>query len=321
MTNDSPNLCGCGCGEPAGVYAPRTSRKVGRAGQPKRFIHGHSSRVMWVGRERRECEIDGCGRRHKTRGLCSSHHQRQVRHGDPLVGGPIRQDLAPPHKRCSRCGVVKTINVGFYLRRAGPKTGQPYSHCRDCTARRNQERYAAEAEQRMAYQREYRAQNLEEVRAYDRLRNQAGHRKAVEEGRCTWKQGRGCASQAELGYRMCSRHRQVQAAKNAKRYRAVYSASYVDRGLTSCWLCGGDFTTRDRLQHDHLIPQALGGPDEIWNMAPAHASCNNQRGPLPLLVTVGRWHPTGPKGAVLVAVNTALREFTTLASCGEAVSS
>lgn len=38
-------LCGCGCGEPAGVYKTSNSAEGIVAGTPKRFIHGHHSRV------------------------------------------------------------------------------------------------------------------------------------------------------------------------------------------------------------------------------------------------------------------------------------
>lgn len=41
MNATRENLCGCGCGQPAGVYATSNSREGIIAGQPKRFIHGH----------------------------------------------------------------------------------------------------------------------------------------------------------------------------------------------------------------------------------------------------------------------------------------
>lgn len=38
--------CGCGCGEPAGVYKTSNSTEGIIAGQPKKFIHGHHNRVQ-----------------------------------------------------------------------------------------------------------------------------------------------------------------------------------------------------------------------------------------------------------------------------------
>lgn len=34
------------------------------------------------------CSIDGCERRHYSRGFCNPHYQRWLRHGDPLVVQP-----------------------------------------------------------------------------------------------------------------------------------------------------------------------------------------------------------------------------------------
>ncbi len=50
------NLCQCGCGQPAGVYATSNSAAGIVAGQPKRFIHGHHSRVQ----PSRRADFDTC---------------------------------------------------------------------------------------------------------------------------------------------------------------------------------------------------------------------------------------------------------------------
>lgn len=44
MSDATPRLCACGCGEPAGVYATSNSAEGIVAGRPKRFIHGHHRR-------------------------------------------------------------------------------------------------------------------------------------------------------------------------------------------------------------------------------------------------------------------------------------
>ena len=36
------------------------------------------------------CTVDGCGRPHRSRGWCAAHYARWVKHGDPLVGGPVQ---------------------------------------------------------------------------------------------------------------------------------------------------------------------------------------------------------------------------------------
>lgn len=41
--------------------------------------------------EKALCNIDGCGNRVRTRGMCQGHYLRLLRHGDPLAGGKMRQ--------------------------------------------------------------------------------------------------------------------------------------------------------------------------------------------------------------------------------------
>ena len=52
----TPTLCACGCGQPAGVYKTSNSAQGIVAGTPKRFIHGHHSRVQ----PRRGPDFDDC---------------------------------------------------------------------------------------------------------------------------------------------------------------------------------------------------------------------------------------------------------------------
>ncbi|BBY78884.1 hypothetical protein H7I53_17820 [Mycolicibacterium pulveris] len=46
MLEHAATLCGCGCGQPAGVYKTSNSSQGIVAGQPKKFIHGHHNRVQ-----------------------------------------------------------------------------------------------------------------------------------------------------------------------------------------------------------------------------------------------------------------------------------
>lgn len=47
------------------------------------------------------------------------------------------------------------------------------------------------------------------------------------------------------------------------------------RGI--CWICRR-FVPRDKASRDHIIPQSLGGTDDISNLALAHKLCNSKRG-------------------------------------------
>jgi 5-methylcytosine-specific restriction endonuclease McrA len=46
---------------------------------------------------------------------------------------------------------------------------------------------------------------------------------------------------------------------------------------TYCYLCGDGPRPGDPFVADHVIPGALGGPDTLDNLAPAHRSCNGRK--------------------------------------------
>lgn len=59
---------------------------------------------------------------------------------------------------------------------------------------------------------------------------------------------------------------------------------------TECWLCHQPII--GRVSPDHVIPVALGGTDDITNLAPSHLECNKRRGmrpPPPTIITSTRW--------------------------------
>lgn len=296
--SDDTNPCECGCGQDAGVYA--ATHRNGKAGKLKRFIRGHSARVSENKRVRPDCTIDGCNRPHKCRGLCSTHYARLLRRGDSAQDEPIRQMLPHPYRRCPICREIKTL-MNFY-----PK-GDGWGPCKNCVKASNRAGYAKNRDRRKREQAEYRAARLAAVQAYDRVRSTKAYAEAKQTGRCAWKQGRGCSNTAEPGIILCGQHRTIQAEKSHAYYYAEFERSYQDRGLINCWMCGGSFTAANPRQHDHLIPESLGGPDDAWNRAPAHTSCNNSRGNQPLRETVKRWHPWGlPDGPVSDAITYAL---------------
>lgn len=76
-----------------------------------------------------ECAVDGCQRRAHSRGLCSAHHHRLVRHGDPLGG---RQPRGP----CSVVGCERTASslglcrLHYDRQRAGVPASAALDHAR-----------------------------------------------------------------------------------------------------------------------------------------------------------------------------------------------
>jgi 5-methylcytosine-specific restriction endonuclease McrA len=87
---------------------------------------------------------------------------------------------------------------------------------------------------------------------------------------------------------MCADHRRISNERKWVHTTESVRDSYFERGLTGdhCWLCGGEITETDPLNHDHLHPRSVGGPNELWNFAPAHRSCNVRRRNLPLDATL-----------------------------------
>lgn len=61
------------------------------------------------------------------------------------------------------------------------------------------------------------------------------------------------------------------AAKRARR-QALW-----DAGMRVCWICKGPLTLAT-MTLDHYVPSSRGGGDEIENLRPAHARCNEERG-------------------------------------------
>ena len=73
--------------------------------------------------------------------------------------------------------------------------------------------------------------------------------------------------------------------KSAQLSRAVTQA----KG-TTCHICGQPIY--GRVSADHIVPVALGGSDDVSNLAPSHLRCNVKRGVKPLppkIIPTTRW--------------------------------
>lgn len=49
-------------------------------------------------------------------------------------------------------------------------------------------------------------------------------------------------------------------------------------GTPRCHYCGRQLSKRKKGTVDHIIPRALGGPDELWNKTLACPPCNHAKG-------------------------------------------
>ena len=70
--------------------------------------------------------------------------------------------------------------------------------------------------------------------------------------------------------------------RKVARLRAEVIAEY---GRT-CILCGEWIPVYEPVSVEHLTPRSRGGGDELWNLRPAHESCNKVRQDRPLTAHV-----------------------------------
>ena len=84
----------------------------------------------------RLCVIAGCGRKHKSKGLCSMHLRRVTRHGDPGPAEAFRRYRAGQCEvaGCDRPAVAKGLCWTHYLRHRRHGTeGEPELRSRPWT--------------------------------------------------------------------------------------------------------------------------------------------------------------------------------------------
>jgi 5-methylcytosine-specific restriction endonuclease McrA len=54
-------------------------------------------------------------------------------------------------------------------------------------------------------------------------------------------------------------------------------AAWDDAGYAGCYWCDEPFTAADPLHVDHLTPVSKGGAEAVWNLVPAHMTCNSSK--------------------------------------------
>ena len=81
-----------------------------------------------------------------------------------------------------------------------------------------------------------------------------------------------CNRLALPGKSRCAEHAIPQRSGTSRR-----ASRKVIEGATYCYLCGEPPRPGDSLVAEHVIPRALGGSDELHNLAPAHRSCSGRK--------------------------------------------
>lgn len=225
----------------------------------------------------RTCTIDGCGKRHLARGLCSTHYGQQ----DPNRHKPRRVP-------CTWCGTIVT-RAGGGGRKYGPTCS---TQCRAYLAQCGTPSVSREL-----------------VHIPRAPRTDPRPRPTQRPRRFTAGTCRICASPFVTIYSQVTCSPECQALSQADtrrdhkhRYRArkrgayrqaVSPLSIYQRDDWTCRLCGTrtDPSADPQSDHapslDHIIPLANGGTHEPSNVWTAHRGCNARRSNRPFML-VGR---------------------------------
>lgn len=297
--NETKNPCDCGCGKDAGYYKSSNRKEGIKAGDPKRFVKGHHNRFRkavgpcsvdgcnskryskgvcqphydrmrtrgtygdpegLVFNKGRNCSVDDCGRKERTKGMCEPHYRRFLKYGKPSAGRAIskRRDLSivpSGNVWCTRCDEIKPESEFYKNQRS----------CKDC-------------------HKIWLEDNRESAYASNRKSAHKKYHEAKSRGRCAWRSGRGCDQPSSPRRVYCSKH----GAMDSARATSDYSTEYANRVIADCWICGVPFSDSVKKHNDHLIPQSKGGPNDVWNLAPACEYCNTSRGNEDLSETIKR---------------------------------
>ncbi|MFE7111709.1 HNH endonuclease signature motif containing protein [Streptomyces sp. NPDC057575] len=222
-------------------------------------------------------------------------HPLKVRESRTAINWVLR-DRGVSAKACSKCFAIKALTAF-----SGKKDASDglCSYCRDCSAATHAKRMASDPEyvdRCRAFGRGYYHANASARRQY------AGeYRRRLREANLTKNANRvqnpnvlkTCAGQCgrtlpETSFRLDRgqndglRLRCRDCADSSRAARSACTEIYGDPVGQPCYLCMNVFTSRAKVQADHLIPVSAGGPDEASNLWWAHDFCNIRRGARPL---------------------------------------
>lgn len=187
-------------------------------------------------------------------------------------------------KVCGTCGVTKVH--GEFNKHKRTSDGLEW-RCRGCKAEYN----AANREAILQQKCEYYAANREIKLGYYRERSESNRTRWSIEDPYGNPEPKGCETCRESiprseFHRQGSRHdglarhcKTCSCERRGVRRRRDSDKVYARDGET-CYLCGL-WIPREELHIDHIIPRHSGGPDEDWNLAATHESCNYEKGANP----------------------------------------
>lgn len=226
------------------------------------------------------CRIDGCTRTitNKRESLCDRHYKRLWRHGDPLAGGPLRENATPARavedfsdgtRVCHGCEHQLPL-TDFHVDNNG--TAGRRAKCKDCHSAQARAWYAANRDTQVGRRLSRRHANIEQHRLWDTERYFRDRTKRIE---LAVEQGH----KRRLRLRSAAHDPGVTRANLRKQYgdACFYCAVVMDFGRYK----RGE-TPRDLASIEHVVPISRGGTHTWDNVVLACLSCNLRKNATPL---------------------------------------
>lgn len=172
----------------------------------------------------------------------------------------------PETKFCTRCQEIKPL-ADFYLSK---QTGKPSASCKLCTSRAAREWSKNNPERSRQFVREYRKNNLERDKARQRENYYICREARLQYGK-EWRQAN--------SEKIRQTARISQAHSLARKHGAEGTFTFdqwqaiCDYYGNKCLACG----EQKPLTIDHIVPISKGGRNDITNIQPLCAYCNNSK--------------------------------------------
>ena len=264
-------LCECGCGQPTTVLRKAERRNGYARGEARRFLKGHFKITLSP-----EGARDRAVKAWETRRTNGNNHpnipamvagaramsaEAQTRKALKAVetrrarGTDGRKPrVSVPAKRCSRCGVEKSVN-GFG--KDGRKWHGLKACCKACEAAASREWNRRNPGKNRATNKHWYQQHRDDQRARGRTRSAQRYLKSPHEFKV--------------------KYAKYRAKKHAATIGVVDFERIKRRDQMVCHICHRKVTDQT-LAFDHVVPLSKGGDHTEQNLAVSHRVCNLSKG-------------------------------------------
>lgn len=176
-------------------------------------------------------------------------------------------------KTCTKCGEVKAITE---FSKHAQNRDKLHTRCKACASVANVAWRAANREKIKAYKAAHRADNREQIKAYKAAwiaanpDYRADNREKINAYHAAWSEANPEAHRIH-----CHNYRARKIENGGQLSTDVAERLYkLQRGKCACG-CGQPLG--DNYHRDHIMPLALGGANEDWNIQLLRQRCNNQK--------------------------------------------